>query len=261
MTDSTPSKLERFELKFTIPEDLVQPISDFVSIYCSLDKYSKKSDDFYYTINNLYFDSRNYLFLKKRIEGSEKRFNMRIRSYGDNSQLPYFVEVKQKNKDIVKKFRAKITEEGWQNLFNTQDFDSSNDSEYDNKKLFFNLALYYDVEPKVLTQYKRKAYFSEVDDYARVTFDRDLKYMPETTYNLIPDDKKLNYYDNSTIFDPNCNIILELKCYTTQVPYWMLDLIKTFNLQRRSFSKYMTGAIEVLNLYRYDQKILRSLWG
>jgi len=43
-----------------------------------------------------------------------------------------------------------------------------------------------------------------------------------------------------------------LKCYTTEVHLWMIDLIKHFNLRRRGFSKYVTGVSEVLNLFRYD---------
>ena len=36
----TPPVLERYELKFVIPDYMIDPISDFVSVYCSLDKYS-----------------------------------------------------------------------------------------------------------------------------------------------------------------------------------------------------------------------------
>jgi hypothetical protein len=32
--------LERYELKYTIPEDMVAPISAFIEPYCALDKYS-----------------------------------------------------------------------------------------------------------------------------------------------------------------------------------------------------------------------------
>jgi hypothetical protein len=53
-------------------------------------------------------------------------------------------------------------------------------------------------------------------------------------------------------FDPGCNVVLELKCYTSSVPAWMVDMIRYFNLQRRSFSKYLTGASELFGLYRYD---------
>ena len=109
----------------------------------------------------------------------------------------------------------------------------------------------YNAEPKILTQYRRKAYFSECEDYARVTFDIELKYMAETGFLLTPDKHEMRACDLVTNFDPGCSVVLELKCYTTQVPLWMIDLIRKFGLQRRSFSKYVIGIKELFGLHRY----------
>ena len=68
-----PALLQRYEMKFVIPRDMIEPISDFASVYCSLDKYSAKSPSTFYRVNNLYFDTPNYLFLKRRLAGSENR--------------------------------------------------------------------------------------------------------------------------------------------------------------------------------------------
>ena len=119
-------------------------------------------------------------------------------------------------------------------------------------KLFERLVYSYDASPVVLTQYLRKAWISEVDDYARVTFDIDLRFRPENAYNPVPGENDMVSCDHSLIFDPECSVILELKCYTTSVPVWMLDLIRLFNLKRNSFSKYAAGASELLGLYQYD---------
>ena len=247
--------LERYELKYVIPFHLIEPISDFVSVYCSLDKYSEKSEDRFYQVNNLYFDSPNYLFLKKRVEGSDNRFNLRIRSYDNSSETPCFLEIKQKKVNVVRKFREGVDDENWQGMFEIPDYNmhrEKNCVENSNKSLFFRMAYSYNATPKVLTQYRRKAYASDVNDYGRVTFDTDLRYQYEERYNLIPDENKMVPLDNDTLFDPGCNIVLELKCHSTQVPLWMVDLIRYFNLRRRSFSKYVTGVSEVLNLYKYD---------
>jgi len=251
----TPPVLERYELKFTIPMFLVEPISDFVSIYCSLDKYSAMAEDSFYSVNSLYFDTPYYLFLRNRMLGCKKRFNIRIRSYGDSPQLPYFFEVKQKDSNVIRKYRGKVYDADWQSPFFLVDYTPrriDNQKELRNIRLFQRLVHMYDAGPKILTRYRRKAYVSECEDYARVTFDIELKYMAEETCNLVPDMNKMISYDMSTNFDSGCSVVLELKCYTTQVPLWMIDCIRTFKLQRRSFSKYMTGVREVLNLYTYD---------
>lgn len=247
-----PSLLERFELKYLIPESMVDPISNFASIYCDLDKYSEKSRDGFYSVNSLYLDSPGFLFLNKRMSGAENRFNMRIRSYDSRSGIPCFLEIKQKRSGISKKFRAAVFDENWHRLFDTPGYALRGDMDGDSaskRDLFLRVALSHNAEPKILTSYRRKAYISNVDDYARVTFDKELRYQPETRYNLIPDEGIMVPYDNSANFDPECSVILELKCITTQVPQWFLDLIAHFNLERGSFSKYVTSMRESLQCF------------
>lgn len=248
-----PQVLERYELKYHIPFELVEPISQFVKPYCSLDEYSEREKNGFYMINNLYLDSPFYTFLNNRLEGAEKRFNMRIRTYGADPVPPYFFEIKYKTGDIIRKFRVKCRKGDAQAMLNCTNVVekyglSGNDAQ--NMELFQRLALSYGIEPKVLTQYVRKAWISDIDDYARVTFDVDMKCMEAEGFTFKPDPVKMEPYDNETIFHPGCNTILELKCYTSSVPLWMLDLIKEFDLRRSSFSKYSNGALKVMRGYR-----------
>ena len=248
---SSPLLFERYELKFLIPIDLVEEISRFVEIYCELDPYSEREPDKYYKVNNIYLDSPNFLFLEKRLAGIDHRFNMRIRSYGDEPVFPFFCEVKHKTMGIVKKRRAKIFEDNWQEIFSGGDIIIPEgkivwDDSKDYKNHFLRLAFVHNAQPKIFTQYRRKAYASVVDDYARVTFDRDLRYERREVYDLTPLEEGLSHYDTPQKFDPETNIIMELKC-TTQVPKWFLDLIQTYQLTRTSFSKYVTGIQEVLD--------------
>ncbi len=250
-----PPVLERYELKYMIPFDYVEQISSFVKPYCSMDKYSEITPGNFYRVNNLYLDSPKFSFLKNRIEGVNSRFNMRVRAYGEESKLPYFIEIKHKRGNLVKKYRAKINHSSWYKAYSEAGFVGKEESddlkETKNKELFERLVYTYNASPKILTQYLRKAFISDIDDYARVTFDIDLKYMEENDWNLIPDQSKMINYDHSFSFDENCSVILELKCYTSQVPYWMLDLIREFNLKRISFSKYLSGAKELFGQDRF----------
>jgi hypothetical protein len=106
----TPQVLERYELKYTIPLDMVEPMCRFIEPYCSLDEYSEKSSDRYYIVNSLYFDTPNFHFFYNKDHECLERFNMRIRSLGETPQPPYFLEIKKKRRDIIKKYRAKIFE-------------------------------------------------------------------------------------------------------------------------------------------------------
>lgn len=250
-----PALLERYELKFMIPIEMVAPISDFALVYCHLDKYSSMVNDGFYRVNSLYLDSPGYLFLKMRLEGVANRFNMRVRSYGDNPEVPYFLEIKQKTGGVVRKFRSSVTDKDWYKAYSEPGFcgaANTNEKEDLNRQKFERLVYTYNAAPVILTQYLRKALVSDVDDYARITFDTALKYREERRYRPVPDEQSMTSCDHSLAFDPGCQVILELKCYTSSVPLWMIDLIRYFNLQRGSFSKYLTGASELFGLHRYD---------
>src|SRR5690606_41228178 len=53
--------------------------------------------------------------------------------------------------------------------------------------------------------------------YARVTFDRGLEYAPRERFDPIPVDAEMTPSDIEPLFDPETNVILELKCYTAYV--------------------------------------------
>ncbi|MBK27023.1 MAG: VTC domain-containing protein [Halobacteriovorax sp.] len=247
MEASSPLFFERYELKYLIPEEMIEPISQYAETYCVLDPYSERSPDKFYGVNNLYLDTPNFLFLERRKASMDDRFNLRIRSYGDEPVYPYFLEVKFKSKGFIKKKRSKVYGDDWANELNgitDPDFEGYGINT-DYRNVFHRLVHSYNAAPKVFTQYKRKAYLSVYDDYARVTFDRQLRYTRREEYNLKPIEGVMSAYDFETNYNVGANIILELKC-TSRMPMWMLDLIAYFNLERTSFSKYMTGVNEVI---------------
>jgi SPX domain protein involved in polyphosphate accumulation len=253
-----PPVLERYELKYMIPWSYVEPISDFLSIYCSLDYYSEKAadDNYFYKVSSLYLDTPNFEFARQRIEGKAIRFNMRARAYGDGDKAPYFLEVKNRFgiSGVVKKYRATAKAHEWPNILTDPAFrpeQSDSDIEKANKELFLRLAISYAIEPKILTKYQRRAFFSTVDNYARVTMDSNMQYRLENDY-IVRSNYDMTNYDNETIYAYNtasdANVVLELKCDVAEVPFWMLDLIRLFDLKQVSFSKYISSTL----VSRYD---------
>jgi len=241
-----PNKLERYELKYLIPESLIHPISEYLSIYCSLDKHSEKTLDHFYMVNSLYLDSPVLTFFKQRMNGADNRFNMRIRTYDASKCLPCFFEIKQKKNTIIKKYRAKIIDPDWPDYFSHNIPEEISSQEI--VSLFYRLLQTYNASPKVFTQYRRKAYVSDIDDYARATFDIDLKACPQTEFKLSSGAYRMAPYDHELWFSPGTEVILELKCYTSKVPLWMIDLIHMFNLERTRFSKYVSSLTESYSL-------------
>lgn len=247
--------LERYELKYTIPPELVGPISAFVDPYCVLDRHSELAPDRFYQVNSLYLDSPEYIFLRHRKERLPNRFNMRVRSYGAHPVPPYFLEVKRKHGDIIRKHRARIRDADLQRVLDpAHDAHASlvSPGEADNADLFRRLVHQYNAAPVVMTSYRRKAYLSHCDEYARVTFDIGLRYMPQKEYRPFALDGGLAPSDLETLYDEGTSVILELKCYTGYVPLWMLDLVRTFQLRRRGFSKYGAGMAQMFRKHEFE---------
>ncbi|MFQ5544160.1 MAG: polyphosphate polymerase domain-containing protein [Nitrospiria bacterium] len=248
-----PPVMERYEIKYLIPWSYVEPITQFIRPYCSMDYHSMqaKTENYFYLVNNLYFDTPGYEFLKQRISGKQIRFNMRVRTYGDGEKPPYFLEVKHRTgiQAVVKKFRGTAHQGEWPHLLTDPAYrvpESDDEKDKTNKKLFLHLAISYAIKPIILTQYKRRAFFSTIDEYARITMDADMKYRTQDNYDLSTD-HGMNNYDNETIYSPGTqdlgSVVLELKAPVGQVPLWMLDLIRHFELKQQGFSKYVSSTL------------------
>lgn len=235
----SPLFLERYELKYLIPMSMVPAISDYIKPFCEMDHYSEIAKDGFYKINSLYLDSPQLHFLRQKEAGVANRFSMRIRSYGDDPKPPYFFETKYKLREFVKKRRGVVMFPEWAELFHDHSLVEKVDPvSRKNVAQFVDVASIYNANPVILTQYRRLAFLSVVDDYARVTFDRDLRYQSTTEFKVIPDEHLLVHYDDQEAFeDPGMNVVLELKC-ERKIPNWIVGLIRHFDLMRGTFSKY-----------------------
>jgi VTC domain len=247
--------LERYELKFTIPFEWIDPITDFARTYCHFDRYSTVTPSGFYQVNSLYLDTPDFFFLRQRINGAPNRFNMRVRSYGPQPELPYFLEVKQKCGDIVRKYRAALKHDDLRLMLDVG-FDAvpylKAPWEANNLALFKRLVHHYNAAPVAITSYRRKALFSHCDDYARVTFDIGMCCAAQKEYLPFELPPGLAPTDMETLFDDGTSVVLELKCYSNQVPLWMVDLIRAFGLNRRGYSKYSSAMMRVFGKYQFD---------
>jgi hypothetical protein len=247
--------LERYEMKYAVPADWIAPISAFAEAYCLLDDYSSRAGDAFYQVNSLYLDSPGFEFMRMRSEGTFDRFNLRVRTYGSAPTPPYFLELKRKQGDIIRKYRARVNDADLRKVLDPATdigpcLAVPGDREW--AELFRRLAFTYGAVPVVMTGYRRKAYISRCDDYARLTFDIGLRYRAESGYRPFATDEGAAPSDAETLFDAGPEAILELKCHAKYVPLWMVDLVRAFGLKRRGFSKYAAAMAHVFGHYAFD---------
>ena len=255
------SLLERFELKYHIPVEWADRIARFIAPYCEEDHYSQITPGAFYYITNLYLDSPSWTFFNWRKQGLHDRFNMRIRTYGEHPDPlgAFHFEVKRKLGRVCFKSRATLQGHLPGLVFHTppeQWGTKDKDTRYLND--FLMRTLQYDARPRLLTQYKRRAWFGVTEDYSRVTIDTGMRFREENGFDYTVEQSRMHDSGLPRYFAPGTDAVLELKCPTTQVPYWMIDLIRTFNLKQGGFSKFGAAAIEYQAMYGDSPRSLRT---
>lgn len=252
MIQSGFTRLERYELKYHVPFEILPKLDAFLRPWCELDPASAKSEDGFYWVTSLYLDSPRRTFLRWGQLKPDGRFNMRIRTYGEDPRdsKSWHFEIKEKSCDQVTKLRGVLRGHNPSLLWDETDrvLQEATGEDRRNLERFYHRVLTWNAQPLVLTQYRRKAWFGILEDYARVTLDIGMRWREEPGFDFSVDPRDMRPSDLPERFDPDCNAVIELKCTRDAIPLWMVDLIQHFNLVRSGYSKYESAALQALTL-------------
>ncbi len=83
-------QLQRFEIKFLVPEAVALAARDFVRSYLALDEFCHDRLQFSYPVHSLYLDSEALAFYHQTVNGDKNRFKLRLRFYDDKMTSPVF---------------------------------------------------------------------------------------------------------------------------------------------------------------------------
>ncbi len=244
MTSGVESRFERLELKYLIDEHTADRIHRQIQPYCRPDAHNPRHrggrDERGYGISSLYLDSANLTFHRAKERGDPNRVKLRIRTYDGSSVA--VLEVKQKTAEVVAKMRFALDRNeavdaacGW----TREQADIVDETGALGR--FVGTATRAGALPTLHVRYRREAFASTVDDYARVTFDRGIRAQRARDWSLDPDPERWCDFDDAWRPDYRATpVVLELKCQS-RVPHWLTDIIRMNELDRRSFSKYSIG--------------------
>lgn len=232
-----PAIPPRYEFKYLVDEQLVPALRSAIAPFCVPDRHSEASADRQYVITSLYLDTPDLAFHRAKVDRQLKRLKLRVRAYGGVSPSRVFLEVKRKHDRLVRKTRALLAHPDWAGLLgrddDLQDVQGAGD--------FLAVKRAHAVRPTLLVRYRREAYLSVVDDYARVTLDRRLIYQSCDRFDLIGDEGSWAAQDDALATGLRVpGLVLELKA-TTRVPRWMTSMVRRLELVQTGFSKYCTG--------------------
>lgn len=238
MTRAGEQDLERREFKYLVPNHVLPRLRSAVAATCAPDRHA--GPDGTYRIRSLYLDTPSYdLFYANNREAAE-RFKARIRCYPDSTS-PVFLEIKTRLLDTIVKTRAPVPRDGWQAIVEGKTAASGEASPSHaerGRERFLALVHSYHLRPVVLVEYRREAYVSAVDVYARATFDTRIACQPRHALELEADPRRWRPvpHPGRTVTEPAYTVV-ELK-FGPRAPEWMVALVRRFDLMRHSFSKY-----------------------
>ena len=236
--------IERREYKYLITPELADRVRDVVQPFCRLDPFATKHGSNRYTIDSLYFDNLNMALYWANEHETVDRFKLRIRSYPQFPTGPRFFEVKQRINDVIRKTRGRIDCEDWMELVKNPGCPIPADVRPADRRAverFLTLTHIHQAEPKTLVRYEREPYVSVVDDYARVTLDRNIRSQRAEHLDFKPKENGWRNMDMAlNMLNPYSLVVLELK-FTSAVPTWMVNTVASLGLTRYAFSKYATS--------------------
>jgi len=193
--------------------------------YMKIDKYGRT------TIRNLYYDTDNYLLIRRSIDKPIYKEKLRIRSYSKaSSQSEVFVELKKKYNHIV--YKRRVTMPNDEAVAWLSGNKNNNQSNQITKEIDYFLGFYKCLHPTVFLSYEREAYYSVDGSDFRVTFDDKIL--------CRQDDLSLDSDVYGEQILPEDMVLMEIKC-SGGIPLWMTDILSKEKIYKTSFSKYGTA--------------------
>lgn len=239
--------IERYEYKFLVEDELVPTIRSYALSTSRLDSHARTGDGAY-TIRSLYFDTPEFDLYAANQHEQGRRFKVRARTYPDTQNSPVFLEVKRRFGDVISKSRAAVPCATWTEAIelDAKTLEGLPEKTRSGVSAFAMKVHLHHLEPVVLVEYEREAYVSEIDSYARLTFDRNIRVQSKRELDLSDDPRRWCPIDHAAQTRTNRPVsVLELK-FERRPPPWMHAMVKRLELVRYSFSKYCYGVFNEL---------------
>ena len=157
---------KRYEIKYLITKEQKETIEQLMSGYMEADKYGRS------TICNIYFDTPNYLLIRRSTDKPMYKEKLRVRSYGTaDKESTIFVELKKKYDSVVYKRRIDMKEKTAMKFLCER---RKKPKSQIGREIDYCFERYEGLQPKVFISYEREAFYSKTDKNFRITFDKKI---------------------------------------------------------------------------------------
>jgi SPX domain protein involved in polyphosphate accumulation len=210
---------ERYELKYLITPDQYHRLLEVMKDKMKADEYGKS------TVLNIYYDTPNYLLVRRSIEKPVYKEKLRLRTYSlPDDDASVFLELKKKYQNKVYKRRECMKYKTARDFLKSPEPFSQV-----TKEIAYFMDFYKDLYPAIFLSYDREAFLGISDSGFRITFDTNVLGRNENVsfessvygYAILPDD----------------TILMEIKT-ATSIPLWLTSFLTKEKIFNISFSKY-----------------------
>ncbi len=225
-------QFRRYECKYLIPDSLAREIARYISPFVTVDPHASESHDNAYNIYSLYLDTPDLRLFWESQNGLLNRIKLRIRFYEMADVCPAFMEIKRRHDRLVLKDRARLDREAvmWMLAGGSPDTRHLAAEERACYEEFTGWIARLLARPTTWIRYRREAYVGTLNRDVRITMDRDLTCSPVEGRS---GDRHPHFWH--TVEDRN--VVLEMK-FDESCPDWMVQVVRHFGLEKRSYSKY-----------------------
>ena len=217
----TKLTFKRYEQKYLLSAE------QYAALKQRLDEYIQPDEYFKSTVCSVYYDTKDFSFIRNSIDGPVYKEKLRLRSYNvPTADSTVFVELKEKFKGLVYKRRIAMT------VREAMDYLSGNSSLMDDSQPGREIDWFLhsnSVSPKVFLASDREAYVGTGDRELRITFDRDIRWRG---YDL---DLTLGSYGESVT--KSGQVLMEIKMPESS-PMLLARLLSEERIFPTGFSKY-----------------------
>jgi len=241
----------RLEYKYLVPIGYLGDLRQALLPFMTPDGYLQGGERADYTVRSLYLDTPGLECYREKLEGVALRKKYRIRGYDQvRSDSVVFLEIKQKRYNHITKSRAPLERQHVPHVLKTGQYAAyspSRENDDIEQKSAEKFLFYYhrkNLRPVILIVYEREAFFGKYDRSLRVTLDKNVRSIPCSIHDFHHEPLRHAFSQS---------FILEVKFHHA-VPPWMQSIIRRFNLQRTSVSKYEI----CLDLHKIHGRLLSS---
>ncbi|MBI5608050.1 MAG: polyphosphate polymerase domain-containing protein [Deltaproteobacteria bacterium] len=234
----------RCEFKYQIMAEQVPALKAAIAPYCDVDPFV--GDAGRYTITSLYLDTHDRRFYWATENQVHARMKLRVRTYGMNCEGPVFLEIKRRFGDAQSKSRVQVPRDHWQAAVLPGGSETFKHWKMDGKKMgvvkdFAAIVGGYALEPVCCVRYDRDPFVGRLNPDIRITFDQAMRAYSAHDWTLHPHDADYLPVDYPYNFaSPEPRLVLEIK-FDMRLPVWLIDLVRTFDLKREAYAKYVTS--------------------